>query len=85
MGYELSQRVLAEANFVVKNNATIRMASKVFGVSKSTMHIDLTRRLKEIDKMLYAKVKQVLEYNLSVRHLRGGESTRRNYLCKKAK
>ncbi len=64
---------------MVKNNATIREASKVFGVSKSTMHIDLTKRLSEIDKELFGAVKAVLEYNWSVRHLRGGESTRRNY------
>ena len=83
MSCEIIERVVAEGNFVIEHNATIRAASKVFGVSKSTLHIDLTKRLAEIDRDLSERVKKVLEYNWSVRHLRGGESTRRNCRAKR--
>ena len=72
------------ANYVCRNKATVREASKEFGVSKSTVHKDVTTRLKQIDYCLYLQVKDVLEVNLKERHIRGGDATREKYL-KRAK
>ena len=59
------------------------MSAERFGTSKSTVHKDATERLKDIDHALYLKVKSVLEFNLSERHLRGGVATREKYLRQK--
>ena len=72
-------RVLEEAYYIAETGATVRDTAKIFGVGKSTVHKDVTTRLKEIDKDLYKKVKKVLEINLSERHIRGGEATKRKY------
>lgn len=68
------------AEYVIENGATVRDAAKRFGVSKSTVHKDLTCKLKYINPSLYRSVKEVLELNKAQRHLRGGEATRRKYL-----
>ena len=75
----IRERVLCEANYIIKNKATIRETASVFGVSKSTVHLDMSKRLIHLNSYLYYEVKDILEYNFSVRHLRGGESTRRKY------
>ena len=75
----IKERVLCEANYIVKNKATIRETANVFGVSKSTVHLDMSKRLINLNSYLYYEVKEILEYNFSVRHIRGGESTRRKY------
>ncbi len=75
----IRERVLSEANYIVKNKATIRETAKVFGVSKSTVHLDMSKRLIGLNSYLYYEVKDILEYNFSVRHIRGGESTKRKY------
>ena len=72
-------RIVKEAEYIVKTGATVRECAKEFGVSKSTVHKDVTERLKDLDKTLYKKVKKVLEFNLSERHIRGGEATKRKY------
>ena len=72
-------RVLEEAYYIAETGATVRDTAKIFGVGKSTVHKDVTTRLKEIDRDLYKKVKKVLEINLSERHIRGGEATKRKY------
>lgn len=64
---------------------TVRGAGEKFGVSKSTVHKDVTERLREIDAELYAKVKEILDYNLSERHLRGGNATKEKYAHEKNK
>ena len=74
------QRVLEVGHYIYETKATVRQAAKVFGVSKSTIHKDITERLKKIDNNLAKKVKQVLEFNKSERHYRGGEATRKKYL-----
>ncbi|MBR2465739.1 MAG: sporulation transcriptional regulator SpoIIID [Clostridia bacterium] len=66
--------------YVIENNMTVRAAASRFGISKSTVHKDLTQRLKAINPGLYSEVKLVLEKNKSERHLRGGEATRKKYL-----
>lgn len=75
----ITERVLKEAYYITQTGATVRATAKVFLFSKSTVHKDVTTRLKQIDKQLYSKVKLVLEKNLAERHLRGGEATKRKY------
>ena len=76
----ITERVLKEAHYIAQTGATVRQTAKIFLFSKSTVHKDVTFRLKQIDKELYARVKLVLEKNLAERHLRGGEATKRKYL-----
>ncbi|MGM0471954.1 MAG: sporulation transcriptional regulator SpoIIID [Bacillota bacterium] len=73
------QRVLEVSNYIYETRATVRRAAKVFGVSKSTIHKDVTERLSKIDQHLADNVKKVLEYNKAERHIRGGEATKRKY------
>ncbi|MBQ2284037.1 MAG: sporulation transcriptional regulator SpoIIID [Clostridia bacterium] len=80
MFYSLSEeraRVLGE--YIVKNKATVREASKYFSVSKSTVHTDVAYRLQKIDRELWLQVKEVLEENKQTRHIRGGMATRAKY------
>lgn len=72
-------RVLDMAYLMVDGKRTVREVAKIIGYSKSTVHKDLTTKLKDIDLSLYIKVKNILEYNKKVRHLRGGEATRLKY------
>ncbi len=65
--------------YIVKNNATVRAAAKAFGVSKSTVHIDVTRRLSNVDPILYERVRTVLDENKAQRHIRGGLATKEKY------
>ncbi|SJZ47811.1 sporulation transcriptional regulator SpoIIID [Selenihalanaerobacter shriftii] len=74
------QRVMEVSNYIYETKATVRQAAKVFGVSKSTIHKDVTERLEKIDSRLADQVKKVLEYNKAERHIRGGEATKRKYL-----
>lgn len=76
---ELRQRVMTLADYIVENGATVRDAAKQFGVSKSTVHKDVTVRLKEYHTGLYERVRDVLDQNKSERHLRGGMATREKY------
>ena len=66
--------------YIVENNATVRATAKRFGISKSTVHKDVTMILKNVNKSLYLDVKSVLEKNKEERHLRGGEATKKKYL-----
>jgi len=81
----LNQHIIVRAvelgEHIVATKATVRDAAKEFRVSKSTVHKDVTDRLKEIDTRLYEAVKQVLEFNLSERHIRGGCATQKKYSC----
>lgn len=83
MYYDIDARVLKEAEYIIKNGATVRRAAKIFGVSKSTVHHDMTVKLKTLDEYLYEKVKVVLSVNLSERHIRGGLATREKYADKR--
>ena len=75
----INKRTTDLAKYIVENKATVRQAAKVFSVSKSTVHKDVTQRLKYINFPLYKELKKHLESNKSVRHLRGGEATRLKY------
>ena len=75
----MEKRACDLAAFIVEHNTTIRAAAKHFGVSKSTVHKDLTERLERCSHGLYLQVKQVLETNKAERHIRGGIATRRKY------
>ncbi len=70
-------------NYIHENKSTVRDAAKKFNISKSTVHKDVTGRLKETDPLLYRKVKKVLEVNKAERHIRGGMATKRKYSAEK--
>lgn len=76
-------RTLQIAEYIIKTKATVRETSRVFNVSKSTVHKDVSERLAAVDRDAYEKVKKVLEFNLGERHIRGGESTREKYRKKR--
>ena len=83
MPFDIEQRIIKEAEYIIKTGETVRGTAKVFSYSKSTVHKDVTERLYKIDKELHKKVKSVLEKNLSERHIRGGLATKRKYLLLK--
>jgi len=76
----MRERVLEIASYIIETKATVRQAAKIFGVSKSTVHKDMTERLPEINPEKARLVKKVLEFNKAERHIRGGRATRRKYL-----
>ena len=78
--YDYRERPVCLAEYILENNCTVRAAAAWFGVSKSTVHKDITERLRRIRPALYAEVKQILDRNKAERHLRGGEATRVKYL-----
>ena len=71
--------------YVISNKATVRACASYFGISKSTVHKDLTGKLGKINRALYTEVKAILDTNKSERHLRGGEATRKKYLIERLK
>ncbi|WP_234031455.1 sporulation transcriptional regulator SpoIIID [Lentibacillus cibarius] len=75
----IKERTIKIGRYVVETRKTVRLIAKEFGVSKSTVHKDLTERLPEVSPELFNQVKDVLSYNKSIRHLRGGEATRNKY------
>ena len=75
----IKERTLKIGLYIVETRNTVRTIAKEFGVSKSTVHKDLTERLPEINPELANEVKEILEYHKSVRHLRGGEATKIKY------
>ena len=79
MKKEIEKRVMDEADFVLLTGKTVRDVSKVFGVSKSTVHNDLKFRLAKLDKNRWKGVKKILKNNLNQRHIRGGIATKKKY------
>lgn len=79
----LTERVKSVARYIINNKCTIRAAAKNFGISKSTVHKDVTERLGYIDISMYRQIKKLMEINKSERHIRGGEATRRKYADRK--
>ena len=75
----LETRALRLGEFMVDEKATVRKAAKYFGVSKSTVHKDVSERLEKINSSLYQEVKKVLETNKAQRHIRGGYATKNKY------
>ena len=80
MNKNIINRVLEETKYIIKTNSTVREIAKVFNVSKSTVHKDLHERLKDINYINYLEVDKILKYHTDIRHIRGGESTKRKYL-----
>ena len=79
----IAERVIKEGKYIIETFSTVRAAAVHFNVSKSTVHKDVTERLMNIDNGLYAEVREVLNKNLSERHIRGGIATKNKYLNKK--
>ena len=75
----ITERVIKEAEYIIETKSTVRTTAQHFAISKSTVHKDVTERLKEIDKQLYKEVRHVLNTNLSERHIRGGLATKNKY------
>ena len=76
----IEERAIEVANFIISSNATVRETAKKFGISKSTVHKDVTERLAKINPLLARDAKKVLELNKSERHIRGGLATKEKYL-----
>lgn len=79
----IEERAQRLALYIIEHRATVRAAAERFGISKSTVHKDLTERLPAFQRTLYLQAKQVLDENKSQRHIRGGQATRRKYLAGK--
>lgn len=78
-GQNQKERCVVLAEYIVDTGDTVRGAAKRFGVSKSTVHNDITHRLRQVNLGLYGLVRDVLEHNKEERHIRGGDATRRKY------
>lgn len=76
---KIHERVLEETDYIIKTKKTIREIAQIFKVSKSTVHKDLQERLKKINKEKSLQVEKILKYHIDIRHIRGGESTRKKY------
>ena len=83
MKYSVEERPVILGRYIVDTGATVRVCAKKYGISKSTVHKDLTDKLKGIDENLYKSVRKVLEINKAERHIRGGIATKNKYLNKK--
>ena len=83
MNNRIYNRVIDEAKYIIINDKTVRDASLVFGVSKSTVHKDMREKLLLLDSTLYQKVSSVLEYHTYIKHIRGGQATKDKFLDKK--
>ncbi|MCL2311759.1 MAG: sporulation transcriptional regulator SpoIIID [Firmicutes bacterium] len=79
MNQFVESRAVELAEYISKNKATVRDAAKIFGISKSTVHKDVSERLKNINTKLYSEVKNILEINKAQRHIRGGIATKTKY------
>lgn len=79
----ITKRVMDTAQYIIQSTSTVRQTAAVFGVSKSTVHKDVTERLPLLNERLAKKVKLILDMNKAERHLRGGEATRQKYREKK--
>lgn len=75
----IEERACTLAQYIIENRTTVRAAAKKFGISKSTVHKDLSERLPMYNRTLYLQVKDVLDENKAQRHIRGGIATRRKY------
>ena len=75
----IEERAVEIANYIIDCNATVRQTAKRFGISKSTVHSDVTKRLRRINPELFSEVRKVLDVNKEERHIRGGIATREKY------
>lgn len=79
----VEERAAIIGEYIIENKTTVRKAAKKFGISKSTVHKDVSHRLKKINPALYRNVKKILEINKSQRHIRGGLATKEKYILQK--
>ena len=79
MRENIEKRACDIARYIIDNNSTVRKASKVFSISKSTVHKDITERLSKINRELFKEVRKVLDKNKAERHIRGGIATKNKY------
>lgn len=79
----VERRCIELGEYIIENKATVRQAGEKFGVSKSTVHIDVTKRLSKISPTLASEVNLILQENKAQRHIRGGKATKEKYLCLK--
>lgn len=80
--FGLEERCEVLAKYIIENKATVRETAKIFGISKSTVHKDVTEKLSKINLELYTAVEKILQINKLERHIRGGEATKRKYMKK---
>lgn len=75
----VEERAVELGVYIVENHSTVRATAKQFGISKSTVHMDVATRLRELNPMLYHQVREILEINKAQRHIRGGIATKEKY------
>lgn len=80
----IEQRVMEISSYILETGATVRQVAMLYGVSKSTVHKDVSERLPEINPFYAGEIKKILDKNKAERHIRGGEATRKKYLALKA-
>lgn len=76
----IEERAINIANYIIENNATVRQTARTFGISKSTVHKDVTDRLMQLNPGLAKQARKVLDVNKSERHIRGGMATKEKYM-----
>ena len=76
----VEQRAIELAEYIVENKTTVRAPAKKFGISKSTVHMDVSERLKKLNPALYKDVRKILDINKAERHIRGGMATKQKFL-----
>lgn len=81
----VEERAAKLGEYIIESKSTVRKAAKIFGVSKSTVHKDVSERLKYVNPVLYREVKNILETNKAQRHIRGGMATKKKYLVMRTK
>ncbi len=79
----VEERAAKLGEYIIESKATVRVAAKKFGISKSTVHKDVSQRLKTLNPVMYRRVREILDTNKSERHIRGGLATKNKYLKQK--
>ena len=79
MNLNIKERTMEEARYIKDTEQTIRKTAQVFGLSKSTVHMDMSKRLKNFDGQMYDDVKKILDKNFAEKHIRGGDATKKKY------
>ena len=79
----MEERAAKLGEYIIESKATVRVAAKKFGISKSTVHKDVSQRLKTLNPVMYRRVREILDTNKSERHIRGGLATKNKYLKQK--
>ena len=80
MNENIARRVMLEAGYIISTKSTLRQTAHLFGVSKSTVHVDMSKRLQKISSKKHQKIAKILDINFAEKHIRGGQATKRKYL-----